>query len=404
MSAYAVYLILSFAMALFLSTIFTVSLLYQVSVVGLDALQLVLVGTALEVTVFVCEIPTGVLADVKSRKLSIVIGIALIGVGFIIEGSLPSFGAVVLGQMLWGLGHTFTSGATQAWIVDEIGEQQASAAFVRGAQMNQLGGFVGIPLSVVLGLVAVPVPIVAGGVALVLLAVFCWVYMPEEGFKPVPLTAQRSWISLRDTLEQARSLVARQRVLLPMLGIALCYGLYSEGIDRLWPLLVVNDIGLPMASEPVVWFGLIYAVGHVLSLMATEGVRRWLDIGADRLVLRALMLFAVGMVAAIVGIALADGFWLAIVAFWIFRMLQSTTDPLYDICINRRIDDSRVRATMFSLAGQLNAIGQVGGGPGVGAVGRWWSIRVALLCSALLLMPVLPLYAWTQRIIKREGG
>ena len=128
---FTLYVILELCSSLFFSLIFTVNMLYQVTVVQLTPLQLVLVGTILETTVFLFEIPTGVLADVKSRRLSIIIGYALIGLGFIVEGSLPFFAAVALAQVVWGFGYTFTSGATQAWIVDETGEERAGEAFLR---------------------------------------------------------------------------------------------------------------------------------------------------------------------------------------------------------------------------------------------------------------------------------
>jgi DHA3 family tetracycline resistance protein-like MFS transporter len=68
-----------------------------------------------------------------------------------------------------------------------------------------------------------------------------------------------------------------------------------------------------------------------------------------------------------------------------------------------------LRATMFSVAGQMDAIGQVCGGPGVGAIGRWWSLRAAILCSASLLAPVLPLVSWAsslagRKALMRRGG
>jgi DHA3 family tetracycline resistance protein-like MFS transporter len=50
-----------------------------------------------------------------------------------------------------------------------------------------------------------------------------------------------------------------------------------------------------------------------------------------------------------------------------------------------------VRATLFSATSQVDALGQIVGGPGVGAVGNV-SIRAALVLSALLLAPVVPLY------------
>jgi DHA3 family tetracycline resistance protein-like MFS transporter len=54
-------------------------------------------------------------------------------------------------------------------------------------------------------------------------------------------------------------------------------------------------------------------------------------------------------------------------------------------------ETGEVRATMFSVRGQVDAIGQITSGPVVGMVGNA-SIRAALVASAAILSPVLPLY------------
>ena len=135
-NAAILYLALAAASGFLHSMIFTASAVYQVMVVGLNPLQLVLVGSVLEVTAFLGEVPTGVVADVFSRRLSILIGYAVIGCGFLLEGSVPQFTAILLAQVLWGLGYTFTSGATEAWLVDEIGQEQAGPLFLREAQIS----------------------------------------------------------------------------------------------------------------------------------------------------------------------------------------------------------------------------------------------------------------------------
>ena len=103
-SAYSVYLFMELATSLFFSMIFTVGAVYQVSTVGLNSLQLVLVGTTLEISAFVFEVPTGVIADVYSRRLSIIIGMFVLGLGFVIEGSFPLFVPILLAQVICGLG------------------------------------------------------------------------------------------------------------------------------------------------------------------------------------------------------------------------------------------------------------------------------------------------------------
>ncbi|MYE25654.1 MAG: hypothetical protein F4X87_00245, partial [Chloroflexi bacterium] len=66
--AYKLYL-LAMGISAFATTLaYTVHLVYQVKQVGLNPLQLVLVGTTLELTALLTEIPTGVVADVYSRR------------------------------------------------------------------------------------------------------------------------------------------------------------------------------------------------------------------------------------------------------------------------------------------------------------------------------------------------
>lgn len=73
LSAPAVYLIIEGAFSVFVNIIFTVSMVNQVQRIGLDPLQLVLTGTVLELSALVAEMPTGIVADVFGRRLSVVI-------------------------------------------------------------------------------------------------------------------------------------------------------------------------------------------------------------------------------------------------------------------------------------------------------------------------------------------
>jgi hypothetical protein len=59
-----------------------------------------------------------------------------------------------------------------------------------------------------------------------------------------------------------------------------------------------------------------------------------------------------------------------------------------------------VRATVLSISGQSNAIGQAAGGPVLGGIGNVWGIRAALATGALAIAPALGLYA---RAIAHDG-
>src|SRR3954447_23647232 len=84
---------------------------YFVKTVGMSPLQLVLVGTFMELSVFVFELPTGIVADVYSRRLSTIVGFLIMGLAMVSVGLIAEAWAVIAGWAVWALGYTFTSGA-----------------------------------------------------------------------------------------------------------------------------------------------------------------------------------------------------------------------------------------------------------------------------------------------------
>ena len=72
------YIALRLSTAFVMATAFTTSAIYRIDVGDLSPFQLVLVGTVLELSVFLFEVPTGVVADTYSRRLSLIIGFAAV--------------------------------------------------------------------------------------------------------------------------------------------------------------------------------------------------------------------------------------------------------------------------------------------------------------------------------------
>ena len=85
----------------------------------LSPLQLALLGIALEVAALVSETPTGVVADVYSRRRSVVLAQLIMGVAFIWAFASTNFWVILPAQALIGFGWTFRSGADTAWVTDE---------------------------------------------------------------------------------------------------------------------------------------------------------------------------------------------------------------------------------------------------------------------------------------------
>src|ERR1700722_9145542 len=85
--------------------------LFLVVVAHLTPAQLILIGTFQGVTVLIAEVPSGVLADIVSRRLCLIVGHVVMGSGMAMAGLVTSFPLLVISQCLWGLGWAFSSGA-----------------------------------------------------------------------------------------------------------------------------------------------------------------------------------------------------------------------------------------------------------------------------------------------------
>ena len=400
-SASTIYLIYSGASSFFFALIVTVNLVYQLEIAKLNPLQLVLVGTALETVCFLCQVPTGVLADVYSRRLAVILGTLITGIGFVVEGSIPLFVTIVLGQALFGIGATLADGAEQAWIADEVGEERVGRIFLLSSQIGLLGGLFGALVSVGLASIRINLPVILGGVCTVGLAIFLVFFMPENGFQPTPKAERQSWQHMRTTFQNGIRVVRGRPVLTTILLIALFYGLYSEGFDRLSAAHFLANFTFPVLEsfKSVVWFGLFSVVGTLLSLAATEVVRRYVNLNNQRLLMCVLFgINALGVVSILV-FALAGNFFLAVAAYLSFGVFRRVNEPIFTTWLTQNID-AKVRATVISMRGQVDAFGQILGGPPVGVIGNIFSLRAALVSVSIILSPVLVLLAYAFRKAK----
>jgi DHA3 family tetracycline resistance protein-like MFS transporter len=380
------------------SLTFTVAAVYFVTELHLSPLQLVLTGTAMELAIFVFEVPTGIVADVYSRRLSIVVGTAIMGVAFVLVAAAGSAPAVLAAYAVWGFGYTFTSGAMDAWLADEVGDERLSHVYLRGAQISRVAGLAGIGASVGLALVDLRLPILLGGLLTLAEAVLYAVVMPETGFRPLPREQRGSFAHMAHTGREGVRLVRARPTLLAVLGIAAFAGMWSEGFDRLWQAHFL-ELGLPGIGglDPVVWFGVFGAGTTLLALAVAAPLgRRLRDADRETMVRTVLRLDSILLVSAVV-FGLAGVFWLAVLAYFATRLVRNLAEPIFTAWLNRSVEDSSVRATVLSITNQADAVGQWTGGPAIGVVGNVFSIRAALVTGGLCMAPALALLRTTLR-------
>jgi MFS transporter, DHA3 family, tetracycline resistance protein len=359
--------------------------LYYITVAHLDPLQLVLVGTALETSYFIWEIPTGVLADTFSRRMSVIAGTAIIGLAWMGQGLVPLFIAIAGFEIVRGLGEAFTHGATEAWVAGEVGDDRLEALFLRETQLTQIAGFVGLPIGVLLATFDLRIPIVLGGALGVGLAVLLVFVMPER-HRP-RRDAARSWRATVGTARRGLSTVRTSALLVALLCAEFFWGAASEGADRLSDAHLLIDLQFPpLGITPVVAFGALSLAGTIVIVVTAQLAGRAVRRLDERVVSRSLVALQVVRVAGRAAFALAPTWAIALVPWFFEAMIRASFYPLFNAWLIRRTADD-VRATVLSTTSVANALGQMTGGPASGAIGNLYGIPAALLSSAALLLP-----------------
>jgi DHA3 family tetracycline resistance protein-like MFS transporter len=380
-----------------MATVYTVFI-----VVRLDPtpFQLLMLGTVLEGTYLLFELPTGVVADTMGRRISVVIGVLGTGVAFVVLGLAGTYLMAVVSQVMFGIFATFTSGADVAWLTDEIGEEAARPLYVRAEQWYHVGALVAIAASVALASIDLRLPVVLSGVGFIALGVFLAIAMREEGFtRRARPEGERIHRTLVGTLKDGAREVRGHPVLWLILVTAAIHGASTEGFDRLSDFHLLKDIGLPAIGglNRVVWFGILDGVGMLLGLGALSILKRRSHLRGHAAVARILAVIDLLLVLGVVAFGVVGAFWAAVLAFWIVGALRSVRDPVFTAWVNQGLDPA-TRATVNSMGTQSDAIGQTVGGPPLGIIASAISVPAALVVSGLLRLPTLALYA---RAIRR---
>jgi MFS transporter, DHA3 family, tetracycline resistance protein len=128
----------------------------------------------------------------------------------------------------------------------------------------------------------------------------------------------------------------------------------------------------------------------LLTLLITEVIRRRLHTrkqgNEQSALIRAMFLCYILLIVGTAVFALTGNFYLAIVAYWLARIGRRADMPLYNAWITRN-SEPRTRATVFSMFGQVDAVGQTLSGSVIGYIGTIASLRTALATASIVLGP-----------------
>ena len=232
---------------------------------------------------------------------------------------------------------------------------------------------------------------------MVLFLVFVMPETPRSKFRGDD--AERgSWHVMRSTARAGAAAVRGRPLLVTFLGLWFALAVCTEGLDRLWEAHLLANFTFPTLGglDPVVWFGAINVSFMLGSVVVAEVVRRRLDSSSHAAVARTLFVFSLLRIVGVVLFGLVGSFEMAVAAYITAEVFRQVSGPIFTTWVNRSLDPA-TRATVLSMGGQVDAFGQLGGGPLVGLVGQLLSLRWAMVAAAATLVPALPLIVRAAR-------
>ncbi len=277
--------------------------------------------------------------------------------------------------------------------------KRANKLFLRASQISQVTGILAIIVAVILGNVSLAIPMVVGGLGYLLLSLFLMFFMPEKNFSKHE-SSHNPLKAFRETFGAGLNVAKGKPLLLSIFIITAIVGAFSETFDRLSEAHFL-DIGLPGVFSTVTWFGIIQIVISLISILFIQRLQQRLDVNQHHSVARTLLIFNTLLMVCVILFGLAGNFMLAFAFYAASVVLRSLKDPLSKAWLNQNLESSS-RATVFSMNNQMDAIGQLSGGPVLGLVAKAFSISIAFVMAGLFLLPASIIYFRTLQLKKKD--
>jgi MFS family permease len=365
---------------------------------GLSNLEAFAANAFFTAGMVVFEVPTGIVADSWGRRASFLLGTVTLAVTtalyvllWYVEGPFWQWAVV---SLLLGLGFTFFSGATEAWLVDALRATGADGpvdpVFARG---QAIGGVAMLAGSVAGGYVAqatnLGVPFVLRAAVLALMFAVAFVLMRDLGFTPSrdghPLARMRGIAASSVEYGWREPGVRYLMMAAPFTGGVGIYAFYA-----LQPYLLelygdTEAYGIAGLAAAIV------AGAQILGGLVAPTVRGLFARRTSALVAMALL-----SALSLVLMGLIEVFWAVIVFVVVWALLFAATMPIRQAYLNDRIP-SEQRATILSFDSLMSSTGGVVAQPALGRSADVWGYPASYVASGVLAAIAVPFLARARR-------
>jgi MFS family permease len=345
------------------------------------------------------EVPTGLVADTRGRRLSFLLSVTLLTIGTLayvavapLKLGLPGF---IAASIILGLGYTFYSGAVEAWLVDALQATGYTApvdrVLARGAMISSIAQLVGAVGGGVLGGIDLTVPYLVRSALLVAAFVIGYRAMHDIGFTVRAL----QWSEV--PREMAR--VGRDSVQFgwrePHARLAMLAGA-APAIFLAWGYHAWQPYFIELLGYRAVW--VLGAVAAAISIATAAG--NWL---VERLTRfcghRTTILLGAAVVCTVssIGVGFAPTFWIAVALYLVTMMATGVFQPVLQAYLHAVVSNER-RATVLSLASLLGSVGSMGGQAGLGWIGAHRSLAAGYAIGGLTTVLAIPWLIGMRRL------
>lgn len=349
----------------------------------------------------VFEVPTGVVADTRGRRFSFILGAATLLTSTLLyllmwQTQAPFIGWALASALL-GLGFTFFSGATEAWLVDALtatGYQGDLETVFGRAQV--VGGGAMLVGSVSGGVVAqltdLGVPYLLRAALLGLTVVVAWRFMRDIGFTPErdasPMRA------VRTVLNGAVDGGLRNRpVRWLMLAAPFTTGVGFYAFYALQPYLL-ELYGDPDAYSIAGLAAAIIAGAQMVGGWSVRFVRRWFRLRTD-----GMLVFGLIGVAALLLLGVMPLFVVAVALLVAWALAAAVEEPIRRAFLNGLIPSPQ-RATVLSFDSLMGSTGGVVIQPALGRVADLSGYATSYVVSGAIQALAIPFIF----LARREGA
>jgi MFS family permease len=392
-----VYLVLMLFNTLAASFIWGINTLFLLDA-GLNATAAFAANALFTAGMVVFEVPTGVVADTWGRRTSYLLGSLTLAVSTVLywlawQMQAP-FWAWAVTSVLLGLGFTFFSGATEAWLVDALKftgfKGNLESVFAKGQIVSGAAMLSG---SVLGGLVAqwtnLGVPYILRGLALTVTFGVAFVYMRDWGFIPKP--GKHPVREMRQVLGSSVHFgLGNPPVRWMMLAAPFSFGVGIYAFYAMQPYLL-DLYGDEQAYSIAGLAAAIIAGAQIIGGMAAPRVRLLFQ-RRTTAILGGLLL-EVGLLAAL---GLTTAFWVAVGLLVLWGLTAAATLPIRQAYMNGLIPSAQ-RATVLSFDNLLGSSGGVVIQPVLGKVADAWSYAGSYLVAAGIQLAAAPFVVLARR-------